>query len=78
MKIASVDGYVLNFPQDPPWGYSKGWVTSAPTLLIELSTNDGISGWGEAYLNVGPNYSIGGVGGNFVMNSKSSLASLVG
>ena len=49
MKIASVDGYVLNFPQDPPWGYSKGWVTSAPTLLIELSTNDGISGWGEAY-----------------------------
>ena len=49
MKIASVDGYVLNFPQDPPWGYSKGWVTSAPTLLIERSTNDGISGWGEAY-----------------------------
>jgi D-galactarolactone cycloisomerase len=49
MKITSVNGYVLNFPQDPPWGYSKGWVTSAPTLLIELSTNEGISGWGESY-----------------------------
>ena len=49
MKISNVNGYVINFPQNPPWGYSKGWVTSAPTLLVEILTDEGIIGWGEAY-----------------------------
>ena len=54
MKITGIEGYMLDFPQDPPWGYSKGWVTSAPTLLIEVSTDEGITGWGEAYGPPGP------------------------
>ena len=58
MKIANINGYVINFPQNPPWGYSKGWVTSAPTLLIELLTDDGVVGWGEAYGPPKPIYEV--------------------
>jgi D-galactarolactone cycloisomerase len=49
MKITSIDTFPLSFPQDPEWGYSKGWVTNAPALLIEVHTDEGISGWGEGY-----------------------------
>ncbi len=49
MKITRIDGYPLDFPQRPAWGYAKGWVTSAPALLIEVHTDEGISGWGEGY-----------------------------
>jgi D-galactarolactone cycloisomerase len=49
MKITKIDTYPLDFPQDPPWGYSKGWVSNAPALLIEVHTDEGISGWGEGY-----------------------------
>ena len=58
MKISNINGYVISFPQNPPWGYSKGWVTSAPTLLIELSTDSGIVGWGEAYGPPKPIYEV--------------------
>ena len=49
MKITRIDGYPLDFPQDPPWGYAKGWVSSAPALIIEVYTDEGLSGLGEAY-----------------------------
>ncbi len=49
MKITRIDGHPLDFPQRPPWGYAKGWVPSAPALLIEVHTDEGVSGWGEGY-----------------------------
>ena len=49
MKIIRIDGYPLDFPQRPTWAYAKGWVTSAPALLIEVHTDEGISGLGEGY-----------------------------
>jgi D-galactarolactone cycloisomerase len=49
MKITHIEGYPLDFPQRPAWGYAKGWVESAPALLIEVQTDEGISGWGEGY-----------------------------
>tara|TARA_B100001123_G_scaffold412630_1_gene510093 strand:- start:6270 stop:7424 length:1155 start_codon:yes stop_codon:yes gene_type:complete len=49
VKITSIDKYPLDFRQDPAWGYSKGWVSNAPALLIEVHTDEGISGWGEGY-----------------------------
>ena len=54
MKITGVKGYALDFPQNPPWGYSKGWVDSAPLGLIEVQTDQGLIGWGEAYGPPGP------------------------
>lgn len=49
MKITRVECYPLDFPQNPPWAYAKGWVNNAPALLIEVVTDEGISGWGEGY-----------------------------
>ena len=49
MKITRVDAYALDFPQEPAWAYAKGWVSSAPALLVEVHTDEGITGWGEGY-----------------------------
>lgn len=49
MKITRVECYPLDFPQNPPWAYAKGWVNNAPTLLIEMHTDEKLSGWGEGY-----------------------------
>lgn len=49
MKITHIEGYPLDFPQQPAWGYAKGWVESAPALLVEVHTDEGISGLGEGY-----------------------------
>ena len=49
MKITGIDTYALEFPQRPSWAYAKGWVDSAPALLIEVHTDEGISGLGEGY-----------------------------
>ena len=49
MKITQISTYPVDFPQEPTWAYSKGWVTSAPVLLIEIDTDEGVSGLGEAY-----------------------------
>ena len=49
MKITQISTYPVDFPQEPSWAYSKGWVTSAPALLIEINTDEGVSGLGEAY-----------------------------
>ena len=49
MKITGIAAYVLDFPQQPAWAYAKGWVDSAPALLVEVETDEGISGWGEGY-----------------------------
>jgi D-galactarolactone cycloisomerase len=49
MRITRIEGHPLTFPQQPAWGYAKGWVDSAPALLIEVHTDEGIVGWGEGY-----------------------------
>lgn len=57
MKIVDIHTYILDFPQSPAWGYAKGWVDSAPAVLVELVTEDGLSGFGEAY---GPSKAVAG------------------
>ncbi len=49
MKITRIEPYPLDFPQHPAWAYAKGWVESAPALLVEVHTDEGLSGWGEGY-----------------------------
>jgi D-galactarolactone cycloisomerase len=54
LKITRIETYPLAFPQRPAWGYAKGWVESAPALLVEVHTDAGLSGWGEGYGPPGP------------------------
>ena len=48
MKITAVRVRVLRSPLEQPFAFSQGWVSSRGATLVEVSTDEGITGWGEA------------------------------
>lgn len=48
MKIEAVNTYLLNYPLEDPIGSSVGVYQERQALLVEIVTDDGIAGWGEA------------------------------
>jgi D-galactarolactone cycloisomerase len=48
MKIAGIRVHVLRSPLEQPFAFSQGWVNSRGATLVEVSTDEGIVGWGEA------------------------------
>jgi len=48
MKIADLKTHVLSVPLDEPFAFSMGWVTKRSTMIVEITTDDGVTGWGEA------------------------------
>ncbi len=49
MKISSVEVYVLKTPLDTPFAFSQGWVHQRSATLVKISTDNGLTGWGEAF-----------------------------
>jgi D-galactarolactone cycloisomerase len=50
MKIASIKCHVLSSKVERPFTSSRGWLyTTRGTCLTEITTDSGISGWGESY-----------------------------
>jgi L-alanine-DL-glutamate epimerase and related enzymes of enolase superfamily len=49
LKINSVKVHPLRTRLDNPFAFSQGWVRSRSATLVEIHTNDGIVGWGEAF-----------------------------
>lgn len=51
MKIQAVHAYALRhaLPEAEVFGSSKGWHAVRQALLVEIVTDDGLSGFGEAY-----------------------------
>jgi D-galactarolactone cycloisomerase len=49
MKIVDIHTYVLQTALDQPFAFSQGWVTKRSATLVEVVTDGGISGWGEAF-----------------------------
>jgi D-galactarolactone cycloisomerase len=51
MKIREVKSHVLKhpLPEAEVFGSSKGWHTVRQALVVEILTDDGLVGWGEAY-----------------------------
>ena len=49
MKINSVDVYVLKTPLEEPFAFSQGWVRQRSATLVHIQTDNGLSGWGEAF-----------------------------
>ncbi len=49
MKINSVDVYVLKTPLEEPFAFSQGWVRQRSATLVRIQTDNGLSGWGEAF-----------------------------
>ena len=49
MKITDIAIHVLKSPLAKPFAFSQGWVTQRSATLVEVLTDEGISGWGEAF-----------------------------
>ena len=49
MKIADIRIHVLKSPLAEPFAFSQGWVRQRSATLVEVTTDEGITGWGEAF-----------------------------
>jgi D-galactarolactone cycloisomerase len=49
MKITDITVHVLTSPLDTPFAFSQGWVTERSATLVEVTTDSGLTGWGEAF-----------------------------
>ncbi len=48
MRIVDVRTHILSTPLDEPFAFSMGWVHRRSSMIVELITDDGVIGWGEA------------------------------
>ncbi|MBK8767989.1 MAG: mandelate racemase/muconate lactonizing enzyme family protein [Burkholderiaceae bacterium] len=49
MKITDLTVHVLKSPLAEPFAFSQGWVKQRSATLVEVHTDQGIVGWGEAF-----------------------------
>lgn len=49
MQITGLDIHVLKSNLPTPFAFSQGWVRQRSATLVEVHTDEGISGWGEAF-----------------------------
>lgn len=49
MKITNIRTHVLEAKLSQPFAYSRAWYATRMAMIIEIETNEGITGWGESY-----------------------------
>jgi D-galactarolactone cycloisomerase len=49
MKIVDVRIHPLRTPLEVPFAFSQGWVRQRSATIVEVITDEGITGWGEAF-----------------------------
>jgi D-galactarolactone cycloisomerase len=49
MKITELRIHILKSPLAEPFAFSQGWVTQRSATLVEICTDEGLTGWGEAF-----------------------------
>jgi D-galactarolactone cycloisomerase len=49
VKITGVEVHVLKSPLAEPFAFSQGWVRQRSATLVEVVTDEGVTGWGEAF-----------------------------
>jgi D-galactarolactone cycloisomerase len=49
MKIVDVRVHPLRTPLEVPFAFSQGWVRQRSATIVEVITDEGITGWGEAF-----------------------------
>ncbi|SFP90868.1 mandelate racemase/muconate lactonizing enzyme family protein [Salibacterium halotolerans] len=48
MKIVDVVPHILKTPLKKPFAFSQGWVQQRSTVITEIVTDEGVTGWGES------------------------------
>jgi D-galactarolactone cycloisomerase len=49
MKITKVHAHVLEAKLSQPFAYSRAWYDTRTAMLVEIETDNGLTGWGECY-----------------------------
>ncbi len=49
MKITAITVHPLRTTLDHPFAFSQGWVRQRSATIVEITTDAGITGWGEAF-----------------------------
>ena len=49
MKIVDIKVHVLKSQLEVPFAFSQGWVRQRCATLVEVITDEGVTGWGEAF-----------------------------
>ncbi|MCW5621947.1 MAG: mandelate racemase/muconate lactonizing enzyme family protein, partial [Burkholderiales bacterium] len=49
MKISDIKVHILQSPLSQPFAFSQGWVGRRSATLVEVVTDEGLTGWGEAF-----------------------------
>lgn len=49
MKITGIKTHILKSPLDEPFAFSQGVVSTRSASLVEITTDTGLTGWGEAF-----------------------------
>ena len=49
MKIVDIKTHAVQATLDRPFAFSQGWVRKRSAALVEILTDDGLTGWGEAF-----------------------------
>ena len=49
MKITEIRTHILSSPLETPFAFSQGWVNTRSATLVEVITDTGLTGWGEAF-----------------------------
>ena len=47
--IREVRTHVLEAPLRAPFAYSQAWYAARGTMLVEITIEDGVTGWGEDF-----------------------------
>ena len=48
MRIAEVRVHPISVPLETPFYFSQGWVHQRSSVIVELISDDGLTGWGES------------------------------
>jgi len=48
LKIVDIIPHVLVSPLSEPFSFSQGWVQQRSSMIVEIVTDEGITGWGES------------------------------
>jgi len=49
MIITSVRTHILQAPLSQPFAYSRAWYDTRTAMIVEIETDNGLTGWGECY-----------------------------
>jgi L-alanine-DL-glutamate epimerase-like enolase superfamily enzyme len=49
MKITNMRAHLLEAPLSQPFACSRAWYSTRTALLVEIETDEGLTGWGECY-----------------------------